>query len=154
MNIPGIPTSKPAGSGLRWLVAITCLAVLAAVGAYFWDRHKASATDQATVAHVHDLTQQIDAAEQAEQQLRRAILGKRAILGMNRAEVRMAKGEPRTILGEEALPEVALKAGGSVAWVYRDERNDTASVIFNRLGLVIYSKDVAETGEPAIRKLE
>lgn len=126
---------RTAGNAL-FKVAAFCVVVVAAVWAI--DRFRAHEADRQLVSHIDSLTSQI-ATE--EHRIDSAVRAKRAVLGMTRTQVRMAKGDPLRVRRGEAIPDLVRELGGVEVWIYSLPDGALKQVTFDLNGVVIYSSD-------------
>lgn len=134
--VDGLSTPTRAAGNALFKVAAFCVVVVAAVWAI--DRFRAHEADRQLVGHIDSLTSQI-ATE--ERRIDDAIRSKRAVLGMTRTQVRMAKGDPLRTRRGEAIPDLVRELGGVEVWIYSLPDGALRQVTFDLNGLTIYSSD-------------
>lgn len=135
--IDGLSVPPRAAGNALFKVAAFCVVVVAAVWAI--DRFRAHEADRQLVSHIDSLTGQIAADER---RMDDAIRAKRAVPGMTRTQVRMAKGEPLRVQRGETLPDVTREHGGVETWLYNVPGDPTHFVTFDLHGHVRYSTDM------------
>jgi hypothetical protein len=120
------------------LVSLAAVAVIAVAVLYLSDRRGAQASVQQAAAETSALMRQ---ADQDVRWLETAIREKRAILGMTRYEVEMAKGKPDIRYRGQNQPDAMLNAGGVETWIYETHDGKGNSVVFGLNGQVIFAMD-------------
>jgi hypothetical protein len=129
------PHKSPIATVLVVLVALP-VAVMAVL--YLSDRRDAQISVQQAAAETSAILLQ---ADQDVRWLEAAIREKRAILGMTRYEVEMAKGKPDIRYRGQNQPDAMLNAGGVETWIYETHDGKGNSVVFGLNGQVIFAMD-------------
>jgi hypothetical protein len=120
------------------LVSLAAVAVIAMAVLYLSDRRTARLTAEINALDRETVLRQMD---REAQWLAQAIYDKRAILGMTRYEVELAKGKPFSTHRGQRQPEEMLRLGSVETWIYsRGEKN--GFVLFGLNGQVTHSTDV------------
>ncbi len=118
------------------------LCVLAAVGLCGWAVYEIRADRRARETEDWRVRAAVSAMDLQDTLIKQAIADRRAITGMRRSDVRLARGDPMVA---QIGPEVsnALRALGTVEmWAYQAVVGEPmVAVCFGREGTVIYSTD-------------
>lgn len=134
--------SKPAASNM--VVGLSAVVVVLVAGIYLIDRQETRQSAERTAnREAERVAQASDRAQLETQWLEKAIRENRAILGMTRYEVEMAKGKPYIRRRGQEQPKEMIDGGAVETWIYRISDEKGSSVLFGLGGLVIYSSDTA-----------